>query len=126
MPHTELQTKFLELLKKQREFSALSDEQKKELLLKVSQSSDAQLMLAAQSLQTSGETDETSTANPVSKQKLAQQAVALFQEMKHIDREQLQKNEADAQLATDQDAESLIRTLDKIGRPKRKKLFGIF
>lgn len=122
----ELQQKFFALLQKQSGFIALDDERKKQLLERFSDASDVQILQAVGALKLLEDGASTEPMSPEDQQHLAETAIQLGHEMKSIDREQLQTDEANDKKSTDDDAEKLLKALEKIETPEKKKLFGIF
>ena len=122
----ELQQKFFALLQKQSGFIALDEERKKQLLERFSDASDQQILQAVGALKLLEDGASTEPMSPEDQQHLAETAIQLGHEMKSIDREQLQTDEANDKKSTDDDAEKLLKALEKIETPQKKKLFGIF
>lgn len=122
----ELQQKFFALLQKQSGFIALDEERKKQLLERFSDASDQQILQAVGALKLLEDGASTGPMSPEDQQHLAETAIQLGHEMKSIDREQLQTDEANDKKSTDDDAEKLLKALEKIETPEKKKLFGIF
>jgi hypothetical protein len=122
----ELQQKFFALLQKQSGFIALDEERKKQLLERFSDASDVQILQAVGALKLLEDGASTEPMSPEDQQHLAETAIQLGHEMKSIDREQLQTDEANDKKSTDDDAEKLLKALEKIETPEKKKLFGIF
>lgn len=122
----ELQHKFFALLQKQSGFMALDEERKKQLLERFSNASDEQILQAVGALKLLDDGASTEPLTPEDQQHLAETALQLGHEMKSIDREQLQMDEAKDKKNTDNDAEKLLKALEKIETPKKKKIFGMF
>lgn len=126
MANQELQQKFFALLQKQSGFIALDEERKNLLLERFSDATDEQILQAVGALKLLEDGASTEPMSPEDQQHLAETAIQLGHEMKSIDREQLQTDEANDKKTTDDDAEKLLKALEKIETPEKKKLFGIF
>lgn len=126
MVNRSLQQKFFSLLQKQPGFIALDDDRKKKVMNRFAHATDEQILQAVGALKLLEDESNNKILSDEDGQRLAEEALQIGREMKNIDREQLQMDEAKDKENTDDDAEKLLKALEKIDTPSAKKLFGIF
>jgi hypothetical protein len=126
MVNRSLQQKFFSLLQKQPGFIALDEDRKKRVVNRFADATDEQILQAVGALKLLEDESSDKTFSDEDEQRLAEEALQIGHEMKNIDREQLQMDEAKDKETTDNDAEKLLKALDKIDTPSKKKIFGVF
>ena len=87
---------------------------------------DEQILQAVGALKLLEDESNNKIRSDEDEQRLAEDAIRIGHEMKNIDREQLQMDEAKDKENTDDDAEKLLKALEKIDTPSQKKIFGLF
>lgn len=121
-----LQQKFFSLLQKQPGFIALDEDRKKQVMNRFAHATDEQILQAVGALKLLEDESNNKIRSDEDEQRLAEDAIRIGHEMKNIDREQLQMDEAKDKENTDDDAEKLLKALEKIDTPSQKKIFGLF